>query len=316
MEESKLIEHIIIDENNISNYIYVIRNQKVMLDFDLAKIYGYETKDLNRQVKNNIEKFDEDFMFQLTKEEWGEILRCKNFTANSTSKRRYYPYAFTEQGIYMLMTVLKGDFAVSQSKQLIRCFKLMKDYIVESGNLLMNTNSYIESKFASYDERFKVIENKIDIVMDNFINPSTYKHFLIMNGEKIEADIAYRSIYQLATKSIIIVDDYIGIKTLEHLKVCESSIDVTIYSDNVARNGLSQAYIDDFVTDTGINIVIKPTNNKIHDRYIVIDYGFENERFFLSGPSSKDAGNRIATIIEIDKKEIYHPIIDDLLKDD
>ena len=105
----------------LKEYIYYIRGVRVMLDVDLAKIYGYRTKDFNRQVKNNIEKFDSDFMFQLSNEEC-EILRCKNFTS-SWGGRRYNPYAFTEQGIYMLMTVLKGELAIKQSKALIRIFK-------------------------------------------------------------------------------------------------------------------------------------------------------------------------------------------------
>lgn len=95
MEEKQIIS---ININNIKDCIYMIRWQKVVLDFDLARIYDYETKNFNRQVKNNIEKFDDDFMFELTKDEWANILRCKNFTANSFSKSRYLPHAFTEQG--------------------------------------------------------------------------------------------------------------------------------------------------------------------------------------------------------------------------
>ncbi len=95
----------IITVEQMENLIYEIRGQKVLLDVDLAKIYGYETKNFNRQVKNNIEKFPSDFMFRLTAD---EILRCKNFTS-SWGGTRYLPYAFTEQGIYMLMTVLKGE---------------------------------------------------------------------------------------------------------------------------------------------------------------------------------------------------------------
>lgn len=118
----------------LKGFIYDIRGVRVMLDMDLAKIYGYSTKDFNRQVKNNIEKFEQDFRFQLTDEEC-EILRCKNSTSN-WGGRRYNPYAFTEQGIYMLMTVLKGPLATRQSKSLIRIFKQMKDYIIENQPLL------------------------------------------------------------------------------------------------------------------------------------------------------------------------------------
>lgn len=137
-------EIMIVDENNIKDKIYLIRGQKVMLDFDLAEIYGYETRKLNEQVKTNIERFGPDFMFQLKKSEWESILRSKNRTAKTlSSKRRNLPYAFTEQGIYMLMTVLKGDLAIKQSIALIKLFKTMKDYIEESGYLLTNTNTYI-----------------------------------------------------------------------------------------------------------------------------------------------------------------------------
>ena len=112
-------KNIITEEINaeyLKEFIHSIRGVRVMFDADLAKIYGYSTKDFNRQVKNNIEKFEQDFMFQLTDEEC-EILRCKNSTS-SWGGRRYNPYAFTEQGIYMLMTVLKGELATKQSKAL------------------------------------------------------------------------------------------------------------------------------------------------------------------------------------------------------
>lgn len=149
-------EFSLIDEDLLKSRIYTIRGVKVMLDADLAEIYGYSTKDFNRQVKNNIERFAEDFRFQLTKREVEELrskkftaitdandakdLRCKNCTSSEgdglepqkilRSKKltsswggaRYAPYAFTEQGIYMLMTVLKGEQATAQSKALIEIY--------------------------------------------------------------------------------------------------------------------------------------------------------------------------------------------------
>ena len=130
-------EIVIKDELKLKDMIYEIRGKQVMLDSDLAKIYGYTTSNFNRQVKNNIDKFDEDFMFQLTESEFQNLM-CKNCTSSWGGTRKI-PYAFTEQGIYMLMTVLKGDLAIKQSKSLIRLFKNMKDYIVES-------NNYVEVK--------------------------------------------------------------------------------------------------------------------------------------------------------------------------
>ena len=238
-------------EENIESMVYEIRGQKVMLDFDLARIYGYETKNFNRQVKNNIEKFPEDFMFQLTNEELEKVLWCKHFTLknseveseqtswcknftlknnvtkseeSSWSKKsalnksgnlrgyniKYLPYAFTEQGIYMLMTVLKGELAVKQSKALIRLFKKMKDYIIENNQFLDYNASLINNKFSSYDKRFEKVEEKLEIVMDNFIDPSMYKQFYILDGQKIEADLAYQTIYSLVKHTIHIIGGLYG----------------------------------------------------------------------------------------------------------
>ena len=127
----------------IKNLIYEIRGYKVMIDSDLADLYEIETKALNQAVKRNPTSFPANFMFQLTKEEYQEILRCKNFTS-SWGGTRHLPYAFTEQGVYMLMTVLKGEIAVKQSKALIRIFKSMKDYIIENKDLLNNNANILK----------------------------------------------------------------------------------------------------------------------------------------------------------------------------
>ena len=121
MEKQENNELIIINEENIKDLIYEIRGQKVMLDFDLARIYGYETRTFNQQIKRNIEKFPEDFMFQISKEESKLLARSQFVTAQmwtigNTGGRTSLPYAFTEQGIYMLMTVLKGEYLCKSKK--------------------------------------------------------------------------------------------------------------------------------------------------------------------------------------------------------
>ncbi len=312
----ELNEITIMDEKTIKNKIYEIRGQKFMLDFDLAEIYGYSTRKLNEQVKNNIDRFDSDYMFRLSKTEWNMILRSKNWTANSlSSKRRYMPYAFTEQGIYMLMTVLKGELAIKQSKALIKLFKSMKDYIVENNYLLTNTNAYIESRFAEHDKRFESIENKLEIVMDNFIDPSKYKHFLIMNGERIESDIAYKQIYSFAKHSLVIIDDYINIKTLSLLKSVNKDIEITIISDNKFKDKVDDNMLNDFMMDTNISIKLKPSEGRFHDRYIFIDLGYDNGRIYHCGHSSKDSGNRITTILEIKDLKLYKEKLGDLIRE-
>ena len=142
-EEKLPVSISIVDETTIRDKIYEVRGVKVMLDFELAEIYGYSTKRFNEQVKNNINKFDEDFRFQITREELDELVRSKFSTSRESSifrgqsgGTRYLPWCFIESGIYMLMTVLRGDLATQQSKALIRTFRAMKDYIIENQDLI------------------------------------------------------------------------------------------------------------------------------------------------------------------------------------
>ncbi len=132
MTEEKKTELTVVEINEefMKEKLYEFRGCKVLLDADLAAAYGYELKAFNQQVKRNSERFQSDMMFQLSDGEV-EYLRSQFVTANINSKSRSNPYAFTEQGVYMLMTVLKGDLAVKQSIALVRTFKKMKDYILE-----------------------------------------------------------------------------------------------------------------------------------------------------------------------------------------
>ena len=318
-----------ISKDIIENKIYIIRNQKIMLDSDLAEIYGYETKNLNRQVKNNIEKFEgEYFMFRLTTQEVKELSRCKNFTLNNIGQGnniKYNPYAFTEQGIYMLMTVLKGNFAIQQSRALIKAFKQMKDYIIENRDFI-SSNELFKLAMQTSKNTKDILEIKSNMatkeefkkVMNNFIDPNTYKHFLLFNGDKIEADIAYVKIYKSAKKSIYIIDNYIGLKTLELLRAAKNDIEIKIFSDNIKnKEMLTKNILEDFKKSyKNIKINIQIANKKYHDRYIAIDYGTEDEAFYLCGASSKDAGNKISTITKIEavSNNLYHNMFFEILK--
>ena len=304
-------EIIELTESNIKDMIYEIRGQKVMLDFDLARIYGYETKRFNEQIKNNKEKFPKKYRFRLTKVEFLNFVRSKKSTAQTwiignKGGRTSLPYAFTEQGVYMLMTVLKGKLATKQSIALIDCFKAMKDYIQENTHLLgVGRFNKLENKVEKNINDIKQIKGDLKVVMDNFVDQSKYKHFLLLNGERIESDIAYQSIYKLAKKNVIIVDDYISLKTLQLLKVCDSSITIDIYSDNKSKDKITDELLNDFVLDSEMRITVKPNNGRFHDRYVFIDYLFDNFKVFHCGTSSKDAGNKIHTIVEIKEIEPY-----------
>lgn len=307
---------IIIPELNsetIESMIYEIRGQRVMLDFELAKIYGYETKVFNQQVKRNMDKFPNDFCFRLKKEEFDIILRSQFVTAN-LSMNRFLPYAFTEQGIYMLMTILKGELATKQSITIIRTFKQMKDFIIEKNNLVSTNNLFdLINKVDSNTKDIKELKTKYKKLETNLKDDSKIKHFLILDGNRIEADIAYQTIYSFANKSIYIIDDYIDIKTLELLKSCNDNISIIVFSNNKAKNNLSINIVNDFINDTKMNIEFRKNNNKFHDRYIIIDFNTKNEIIYHCGTSSKDSGKRVNTISLIEEKGVYKPLIEYIL---
>ena len=220
--ENEIVIH---NENDLRSKIYTIRGMQVMLDFDLAEIYGYSVKAFNQQVKNNIEKFEDDFRFQLNEYET-QNLRSKILTANFSTMSRTNPYAFTEQGIYMLMTVLRGDLAIKQSKILIRLFKTMKDFIIERENFI-GYDEVAKLAIQTSQNMKEIAEMKTDIVavkadvariIEDFSNNGIKKDFLFLNEKVVEADLAYQQIYALAEKSIFVIDNYISLKTLVLLK--------------------------------------------------------------------------------------------------
>lgn len=241
-------EFSLIDEDLLKSRIYTIRGVRVMLDADLAEIYGYSTKRFNEQVKCNIERFDADFRFQLTRDEYLSILRSEKPTLEQGKYAKYLPYAFTEQGIYMLMTVLRGDLAILQSKAIIRLFKQMKDYIIEENRTLLGYDGL--ARIVVQTERntkdIAVIQSDLQKVMANFIDPSTFKHFLILNGQRLEADVAYTQIYGMAKRSVLIVDDYLDVKTLDLLRCVVKGVSVQIFSEQHGRTRLTESMLADF----------------------------------------------------------------------
>ena len=356
MSIPKKPEFSLIDEDLLKSRIYTIRGVKVMLDADLAEIYGYSTKDFNRQVKNNIERFAEDFRFQLTKREVEELrskkftaitdandakdLRCKNCTANISTMSRSNPYVFTEQGIYMLMTVLKGDLAVQQSMALIRLFKQMKDYIAAENKQLLGNDGIAQIALQTaqntrdiakhsagirelsgevHDMRENLGKVNLDLqkIMKNFVDPSTFKHFLILNGQRLEADVAYTQIYGMAKKSVLIVDDYLDVKTLDLLRCVAKDVSVKIFSEQHGRTRLTGSMLADFRAarpDVELDDV-HTTGNVFHDRYIYLDFGTDTEKLFHCGASSKDAGNKITTIMQLEDIAGYRALFERLLQD-
>ena len=314
--ENEIVIH---NEIDLQSKIYTIRGMKVMLDFDLAEIYGYSVKAFNQQVKNNIDKFDSDFLFQLNESEH-LFLRSKFLTSKTETRggRQYLPYAFTEQGIYMLMTVLKGDLATRQSKMLIRVFKGMKDFIIDTRHLIgqneiaklaiqtsQNTKDIAVVSQSLSEIKTEIRENMVTKAeLSDFIKLFSYEsrneEVLILDGEPFKADLAYQHIYGKAELSIIVIDDYLGLKTLHHLASAKKEVQITVISDNKGKNPLRLSEYNDFLKEyPDIKIRFITSSGRIHDRYIALDFGTENEKLYHCGASSKDAGHKITTITEI-----------------
>lgn len=338
-----------INAQSFKDMIYIFRGQQVMLDSDLAAIYGYSTGQFNLQVKHNSDKFEEDFMFQLTDEETNSLrlkistsnekspLSLKNSTSNQRGGRRYNPYVFTEQGIYMLMTVLRGDLATQQSKALIRTFKQMKDFIVDNQSLIgqrdylrlslqttENTRDLLEvrSSLSALDDKVAsivstlgevVTKSQLADVMLDFGDPIVKQGWLILNGQPVESDLAYKQIYAQAKHSIIAIDNYINLKTLSLMTDIPDTVPITIISDN-NRGMLHLSEFNDLLQEyPHLNITLKVGAGKFHDRYIILDHNTPDEVIYHCGASSKDGGKRIMSIEPVKDMSLYISMIDSTL---
>ncbi len=165
MEENQLVIQNELSNENIKNLIYTIRNKQVMLDSDVAMLYHYTTKNINKAVKRNIDRFPEDFCFQLTENEFktlrfqfGTSKQNENVIEEFRGGRRYFPYAFTEQGIAMLAGVLKNDIAVKVSINIIKSFIEMRKLISSNGQVFERLTN-IEYKLLDYDKKFDEVFN-------------------------------------------------------------------------------------------------------------------------------------------------------------
>lgn len=305
-----------------------------MLDYDLAEFYGYEVKALNQQVKRNIDRFPEDFMFQLKKEEVPkDFSKSQIVTLNEKGDKRgtnikKMPYAFTEQGIYMLATVLKGQLAEQQSIFIMRAFREMRHYIKQNQQFVTPSElrlvtakvSEISVQVAGIvdwknksEDRFDNIQRSIDALSENFVLEKDFKNFVIYKGQKFEADAAYIDIYQQAKKSIYVVDNYVNTKTLQLLSQKQEGVEIVLFTENGhgKKGFLSTAVVNDFLQEYP-PLRIKP-NADCHDRLIVLDYGEPTEQAYHCGASSKDAGKKLCAINIIIETSMIHPVIDKLL---
>ncbi len=267
-----------------------------MLDSDLAILYGYEVKRLNEQVKNNINRFPEDFMFQMTKEEVKD-LRSKFSTANINPKSRSLPHVFTEQGIYMLATVLNGEIAEKQSIFIMRAFREMRHFIMNNERMFERINS-IELKQLEYQ---KESEEKFNKIFDYIADHKEDNQKIFFDGQIYDAFSLLTDIVGQAKREIVLIDGYIDVITLNILAKKNAGVDVFAYTLPSAR--ISSQDINNFNAQYP-TLTIKKTI-AFHDRFLIID-GVEG---YHIGASLKDAGKKCFGVNKIEGTDVVKDIM-------
>lgn len=280
----------IVDDQKISSLIHLIRGQQVMLDYDLAALYGYEVRALNQQVKRNINRFPEDFMFQLTREEVESVKSQfvtspeSTFYSGQEGGRRKPPYAFTEQGIYMLATVLKGETAERQSIFIMRAFREMRHFIANNA-LLFEKISSIELKQLEYQ---KTTDQKFDEVFRYIEDHAESEQKIFFDGQIYDAFSLITTIIQKARKEIILIDGYVDVGTLNILAKKNNGVNIKIYT--YSNTQLTQNDISTFNSQYP-QLTVKKTSI-FHDRFIILD----SKTVYHIGASIKDAGKKCFAI--------------------
>ena len=266
-------EVISLEADDIKRRIFIIRGRQVMLDKDLAELYGYEVKNLNRQVKRNIRRFPKDFMFQLTQNEM-DILRCQNVT--TSVKSRTLPYAFTEQGIYMLATVLRGELAETQSIFIMRAFREMRHFVANNA-ALFDRISKVELKQLETDKKF-------DQLFEYIGEHTETNQKLFFDGQIYDAFSLLIELIQKADQEIILIDGYVDVSTLNVLAKKKSGVAVTIYT--FKKTKLTVQDVAAFNAQYP-QLEVKYTS-VFHDRFLILD----GKTVYHIGASLKDAGKK------------------------
>lgn len=253
---------------NIRNLIYTIRGKQVMIDSDVAMLFQYATKDLNRNVKNNIERFPPNYCFQITNEEY-KFLRCKNFTLNESGRgrhRKYLPYVFTEHGIAMLAGMLKSEVAVNMSIKIVNTFIEMRKFISLNGQVL-NEIASMKTKFLEYDKKFDLVFNELQ--KDEEMQ---FKQKVFFKGQIYDAYSVIIDIIKSAKTKILIIDNYVDDSILKMLSKKNENVEVAILtSQNCNLNKLDISKFNKQYPSLKLSYT-----NKFHDRFIVID----NKEFY------------------------------------
>ena len=289
---------------DIRNMIYTVRNQQVMLDNDLAKLYQVETKRLNEAVKRNIARFPEEFRFQLNEEET-EFLRSQFATLNENDgrgkHRKYLPYVFTEQGIAMLSAVLRSDTAIQTSIVIMKSFVEMRHFMADN-SILFERISAIELKQLTYQ---KQTDKKLEQVFEFISEREESNQKVFFDGQIYDAFSLLVSLIQKAEKEITLIDGYLDIGTLNLLAKKNTGVSVTVYTHQNTK--LTDIDLINFNSQYP-DLLVKYTN-AFHDRFLILD----REIAYHIGASLKDAGKKAFEVTLINDKKITEDILQRLI---
>ena len=285
------------ETENIKNLIYTIRGKQVMLDSDVAMLYQYTTKNINKAMKRNINRFPKDFCFQLTEKEV-ENLRFQ-FGTSSLNKekyggRRYLPYVYTEQGISMLAGVLKNEIAIQVSINIIRAFIEMRKFITNNAQVFERLTK-IEYKMLEHDKKFDIVFNELQKE-----KKTEFKEKIFFEGQIYDAYSLIIDIIQKAKHKILIIDNYIDVSILKMLSKKNKNVEVIILT--LQNTSLNKLDINKF--NKQYPTLKVAYTNKFHDRFIVID----NEKLYHIGASLKDLGKKCFAISIIEDDEYIEKI--------
>lgn len=258
----------------IETLIHIIRERQVMLDSDLAHLYGVETKALNQAVKRNSRRFPSDFMFQLTKE---DCLKSQIVTSNGNrGGSRYMPYAFTENGVAMLSSVLRSDKAIEVNINIMRAFTSMRNFLANNAAIFQRMDQ-LEMKQLKTDE-------KVDALLDKFGNDYNPKQGIFFNGQIFDAYVLITDLIRQASNRIVIIDNYIDDTVLVQLAKRNPGVSVDIYDAHISQ----QLKLDVVKHNAQYPGVKLHHYTKAHDRFLIID-----ENVYHIGASLKDLGKKL-----------------------
>lgn len=286
---------------DIEPMIHTIRGRQVMLDSDLAELYGVETKVFNQAVKRNERRFPGRFRFRLTDEEYS-ALRSQSVTSKERGGRRYLPYAFTEQGVAMLSAVLRSDTAIDTSIRIMDAFVAMRRFLAENATLLERLRDVEASQAVlrkSTDERFE----KVFRLLEGDREPAQRIFF---EGQLFDAFSLLSDLVGRAEREIALVDGYVDVRTLNILAKKREGVAATVYTSG---NRLTQADIDVF------NAQYPPLDVRrtkaFHDRFLVLD----GSTAYHIGASLKDAGKKCFAINLVREEDLVGALVDRLEKE-